>query len=238
LRIVVPVMGALVGAHRRGLVHCDLKPENLFLARRPFGVVPTVIDFGVAKVRDASDAHLRTATGVMVGTPSYMSPEQASGGGSVDAQSDGWAMGVVLYELLTGRLPYEASTPALVLAQVIYNVPTPIEQWGVPLARDLVAVVHRAMERDRSRRFATMQSFVEALLETDAWAGSDAPHPSYDTTEPDAPLEADVDPSLNAPARFATTVRDAPPRARGWVYLLVAVVVVAIATLVAVLLRA
>ncbi len=108
-----PVIDALVAAHDAGVVHRDLKPENIFVERDGEVLRPRVIDFGIARLvaRDEAQASQLTTTGAVLGTPGYMSPEQARGLGDVDEQTDVWAIGVVLYELLTGATPSRGPPP-------------------------------------------------------------------------------------------------------------------------------
>src|SRR5205085_1476069 len=109
-------------AHARGIVHRDIKPANLFLTRRPDGsVCVKVLDFGIAKITEAQADHqgALTSTGVILGSPSYMAPEQLDGSSAVDRRVDVWAMGVVLFELLTGRLPFEAASVASLCAAIL-----------------------------------------------------------------------------------------------------------------------
>ncbi len=166
--VMVPVMEALVAAHARGIVHRDLKPENIFLAETAKGVVPTLIDFGIAKVV-VDDASLQqTGTGVLLGTPDYMSPEQARGESALDGRSDVWALGVVLYELLSGKKPYTAANANALIAKIIYEAPTPLDVVAPQLSPAVVDLVMRAVRPALAERHATMQAFLDALRATDA----------------------------------------------------------------------
>ncbi len=170
IAVALPVMDALVAAHAVGIIHRDIKPENVFLHETDEGiVVPKAIDFGIAKVIDALDRSERTATGMVFGTPWYMSPEQALGDSSIDARTDIWSVGTMLYEMLCGTLPFSGSNPNAVMAQIIYGRPTPLREHLPDVAADLEAVVHRALERELSKRYRTMAEFRDALAGCEIW---------------------------------------------------------------------
>lgn len=172
LAIALPVMDALVAAHAAGIVHRDIKPENLFLHETAEGcVVPKLIDFGIAKVVDELDRDARTATGMVFGTPWYMSPEQALGDSAIDARTDVWSMGATLYEMLCGTLPFAASTPNAVMAQIIYGSPAPLRRHWPGAPADLEAVLHKSLQRDLGQRYGTMAEFRDALAACDLWRG-------------------------------------------------------------------
>lgn len=117
VEIIVPILGALQHAHEHGVVHRDVKPSNVFLHVDPDGhTTPKLLDFGIAKTHDAS---VLTRTGDALGSPSYMSPEQVRASKKLDGRSDLFSTGVVLYEILTGENPFQASSPTAVLAQVL-----------------------------------------------------------------------------------------------------------------------
>ncbi len=167
VEILAPVMSALIAAHKHGIVHRDIKPENLFLAKSSSGaLVPKLIDFGIAKIDSGAERGL-TRTGAAMGTPHYMSPEQARGD-KVDAQTDVWAIGVVLYEMLSGTCPYDGDNYNQLLVRIATEAPRPIEEVAPKIPTRLAAVVKRALERDRAARFRSMQHFLGALLDAGA----------------------------------------------------------------------
>lgn len=166
VNILLPVCGALVATHRVGVVHRDMKPANIFLVRTPHGVTPKVIDFGISKIVEESPQGSNTQTGFVLGTPSYMSPEQAAGRNrEVDATADVWAMGVVFFEALSGRLPFEADTPQVTLAKILYEPVPSLAAFEPGLPTDLVSVVERALRKEKSERFPSIARMTEALLE-------------------------------------------------------------------------
>ncbi len=164
-RVLSHIGRAIGRAHEAGIVHRDLKPENVFLVRNEDEEVAKVLDFGVAKIeRQALSEGTRTRTGSILGTPFYMSPEQAQGNRTVDSRSDLWAMGVIAFECLTGKRPfYSDGLGDLVLAICIREIPVPSAIASVPLGFD--AWWHRAVARDPEKRFQTARELVEALRE-------------------------------------------------------------------------
>lgn len=163
IELLLPVMRALSYAHSKSVVHRDLKPDNIFLCETPDGVVPKIIDFGIAKVLgDDGQSVQQTRTLMVMGTPLYMSPEQARGDRAVDHQTDIWQLGVVLYHMLSGRHPYEGATQNLITAAIITRAPTRIETWLPNLAPDVAALVHGAVAWHLEERFPTMDAFWQA----------------------------------------------------------------------------
>lgn len=148
---------ALEHAHRKGVVHRDVKPQNLMLDR--LGGVH-VIDFGVARFRD--DVSL-SQTGALVGTPMYMSPEHISGRVNVDHRSDVFSLGIVLYEVLTLRPPHSARTREGIFRQIVSKAMPPVSAWNRAVARPLEAIVHKAIARDPEERYPTAGAFAQDL---------------------------------------------------------------------------
>jgi serine/threonine-protein kinase len=166
--IMVQVCGALEEAHRQGMVHRDLKPENIFLTQQG-GIAdfPKVLDFGLAKVTQREmrpGSLILTQEGMVFGTPEFMSPEQARGQ-SLDARSDIYSLGCILYEMLTGKLPFDASQPMDYLALQIRGTPIPLSQRipGLSFPPGLEPVVMKTLEKDPANRYPTAADFAMAL---------------------------------------------------------------------------
>ncbi|MFO0605061.1 MAG: protein kinase [Polyangiales bacterium] len=151
---------ALAFAHARGVVHRDISPGNLFLCEGP-AVDARVLDFGLA--RDAAGRPL-SASGDLVGTLPYLSPEQVAGARDLDGRSDLRSLGAVLYQCLAGAPPFESESPYGVLWQIVHAAPSPLAARRPDVPPALADVVHRALRRDRGERFATADAFREALL--------------------------------------------------------------------------
>ncbi|MBN8611022.1 MAG: serine/threonine protein kinase, partial [Deltaproteobacteria bacterium] len=214
--LVEQALGALEVAHEAGIVHRDLKPANLMvIASGASRELVKVLDFGVAQLRTGEAYSRLTRTGSIVGTPSFMSPEQARGE-EIDARSDLYAMGVVLYCLLTGKRPFEGTDLADILHKV-RNEPAPsadVRRPGVPPA--LARIVDRAMEKNASRRYASAREMAQALV---TWRGTRI---SGSTPQPSSPREAATIvakltpataplPQTNAPALHAPSVSALEP---------------------------
>jgi serine/threonine-protein kinase len=167
-RILSHVCRALARAHEAGLVHRDLKPENIFIAREMDDEIVKVLDFGVAKAADAlSDSAVDpTRTGALLGTPFYMSPEQAQGLKTVDYRTDLWATGVVVFECLTGARPFSAQALGPLIGMIL-EAPIPLPSVFAPEARiprEIDAWMMRALERDPRLRFASAKELSEAFM--------------------------------------------------------------------------
>jgi serine/threonine-protein kinase len=162
--ILQGILAGLGAAHAQGVVHRDLKPENVVLAREPGGTFTSkILDFGIAKVMDAAGGMgSKTKTGTLLGTPAYMSPEQIKSSKDVDARSDLWSAGVILYEMLTGKVAFPAPTEYARLGAVLNSTPPPLETVDPQLAR-LQAFVSLAMQKDRTQRYQSALEMARAL---------------------------------------------------------------------------
>jgi serine/threonine-protein kinase len=162
----VAIAAALTHAHELGIIHRDLKPDNVFLARRGNRSIVKVLDFGLAKIAGdlASGGPSITKAGVVFGTPEYMAPEQAEGAG-IDARSDLYGLGVVLYHMLTGDIPFRAPSFLALLSKHVEELPEPLHlrRPDLPMNPALEAVVMKLLEKDPNARYQTAQEVVEAL---------------------------------------------------------------------------
>ena len=149
LQLAREVADALGYAHRRGIIHRDIKPANVMLSEGH----ALVADFGIARATDGGQA--LTQTGLSVGTPQYMSPEQATGERDIDARADVYAIGAVLYEMLAGQPPYSGSTPQAVLAKSLTQDMAPLATVRAGMPAAVVAVVAKATARNPSDRYAS-----------------------------------------------------------------------------------
>lgn len=163
--LMLPIISAVGAVHAAGIIHRDLKPGNLMLAApRPGVVHPKLLDFGIAKVQDHGDEDGLTRTRAVLGTPQYMSPEQVRESRNIDARSDQFSLGVILYECLAGRKLFDGDSVFEVLHQVVYApiVPPARLRGDIPVGVD--RAVMRALERDPAQRFPSVTDLGRALL--------------------------------------------------------------------------
>jgi Tol biopolymer transport system component len=172
-RWIAQAAEGLVSAHEAGILHRDIKPSNLMVGRD--GRI-RVLDFGLAKAQSVPEDRRRsqpslTTDGLVVGTAQYMSPEQASGK-KVDARSDIFSLGIVFYELLAGKQPFEGETPVDVMYAILHLGPPPIPGFGSGVVRGFADVVDKALSKDPAQRFASMREMaaeIEVVLATGGW---------------------------------------------------------------------
>jgi eukaryotic-like serine/threonine-protein kinase len=155
------VAAAVHEAHRMGLIHRDLKPVNILVERAADGEwTPYVLDFGIARHAEGSDM---TATGLILGTPWYMSPEQASGNSDLDHRTDIYSLGATMYELFSGRLPFEAPSGGEVLLKIMIQDPVPLQQRDPAIPMDLQTIVMKCMEKEPGRRYQSAKAVADEL---------------------------------------------------------------------------
>jgi len=172
LRIISQAASALAAAHAKGIVHRDIKPENLFILQRKDHDFVKVVDFGISKSLRASGEEEETTrltqTGMVLGTPLYMSPEQARGDDELDHRVDVYALGVIMYEASTGRVPFVGNNYLSVISQVLNEEPKPLRELSPELSEEFEAVVLKAMSKDVNERYASandMLADVNSLLD-------------------------------------------------------------------------
>ncbi len=164
LPILIGVCKGLEAAHQAGVVHRDVKPENVFLAETTAGTIAKLVDFGISLAKSSGGARI-TIDGQILGTPAYMSPEQARGRGEVDAGSDIWAVGVILYEALSGHQPFVATNYHALLRQILDDDPAPLPET---VSFELKAIVLRCLEKDPAARYvdaAALRADLQAALD-------------------------------------------------------------------------
>jgi serine/threonine protein kinase len=212
IHIIRQVLRAVGAAHSKGIIHRDLKPDNIFLVNEDdHHDFVKLLDFGISKVVDLNEqvaATKLTTTGVVIGTPLYMAPEQAMGN-PIDGGADVYSCGVILYELLAGKPPFEGATYAVLVAKLLTSAPTPLDQVRPGLPPDLVRAVHRALEKDPKRRYTTAEKFAAALP-----GRSSGPYQGVSTPEPVSLSQIQLGGTLDSDPNAGATVRTWRSRSR------------------------
>jgi len=162
LHIMKEVAMGLHAAHRQGLIHRDVKPANIMIKQSEEGEwIPFVMDFGIAREQEAQGL---TGTGMIIGTPFYMSPEHARGRvEELDRRSDIYSMGITLYELLSGRVPFKGDTPMATLMDILEKDPTPIRKINPRIPLDVETIVMKCLEKDPNRRYSSAKELADDL---------------------------------------------------------------------------
>jgi serine/threonine protein kinase/formylglycine-generating enzyme required for sulfatase activity len=197
-QLLAPIAHALAYAHRQNVVHRDVKPTNILISESG---QPMLTDFGIAKLLDVGQSAGLTASGVGIGTPEYMAPEQGLGG-AIDFRADQYALGVVFYELLTGHRPYIADTPMGVMVKHITEPLTQPRKYVPNLPQEVEAIIYKAMAKKPEDRFANLDIFAEAL-ETIAVINA--------KSQPLKPLPMDSGATIQTPPPFAIPPGNWPP---------------------------
>jgi len=245
LRILQEVCSALRVAHRAGVVHRDLKPQNVFLcAERDDKPGPSkVLDFGISKIRGSNT--VRTQTETVLGTPQYMSPEQALGKhDQVDARTDIFCLGIMAYEMLSGRPPFTGQTLPEVVFKIVYEPEPPLGEVCPGVAANVVAAVHKALSKNQDDRFASVDEFLIALglpvprsgvqplmVPPDAFAQT-APSNRHQSEDFGIAPTVDSGADLRSALDDRSPAADAPPRRRIWPIALAVVGAAALASLI------
>ena len=209
--ILQQAAGGLNAAHKLGIIHRDLKPDNLFLTHSDEGeLIVKVVDFGIAKLRESA---MHTQTGIVLGTPAYMSSEQASGMRSdeLDARSDIYSLGVVVYEMLTGRTPFHSDTPVGFLRKHMLEEPPPFRviAQGLHVPPQVEAVVMKALKKEREERYQSTLEFAHAFV------AAALPAPAEDASQPLPSTKVVVSPAVresDAPMPLPTIAQPEPQR--------------------------
>jgi len=201
--LAVQLLEGLGAAHEAGIVHRDLKPDNVFLlaSRRGKKDFVKIVDFGISKFSAMSGDFSMTRTGVVMGTPYYMSPEQAKGDRTVDHRADLYAVGVILYEAVTGKVPFDADTFNELLFKIVLENPPPIQDKVREVDARFSEIVQKAMAKDRDQRYSTAAEFQADLiayldqatpLQKESTAHAGTPLRALDATQalPQVPAEA------------------------------------------------
>ena len=213
--IVVQVLEALEAAHAKGIIHRDLKPDNVFVIQHPNRPdFVKLLDFGVSKLTGEAlgEGVSTTRTGTLMGTPSYMSPEQARGRKDIDHRVDLWACGVMIYEASCGRLPYLGDNYNELLSSILLEDPPPPRQLNPRISAPLERFLERALAKDRDLRFPSAAEMRAAFLDATAAAPepTDVPPPGSPTAPRDT-LEPPPAPDDAVPADRAPTLLSATP---------------------------
>jgi serine/threonine protein kinase len=168
INIMSRVLQGLTAVHEAGIVHRDIKPANIFLIKERIGFFPKLLDFGISRSMEPDsgrESALTTQDGRIVGTLEYMSCEQARGQTDIDIRTDIYSIGVILYELLTGRLPFESEHQGDLIVQIMTSTPPTVYELKPEVGKPLSDLIEKAMHRDRNRRFATAEEMYDALVQ-------------------------------------------------------------------------
>ena len=162
--VVIEACDALAEAHAHGIVHRDLKPANLFAARGPDGRTRIkVLDFGISKVFAQNRQVALTSTGTILGTPHYIAPEQLRSSKGADPRADMWSLGVILYEALSGKMPFDGTSFGMLFSQIVSKEPEPLGSVRSDVPAGLAEIVHRCLKKNRDERYPDVTALASAL---------------------------------------------------------------------------
>jgi serine/threonine-protein kinase len=163
VQLLLPLADGVRCAHEKGIVHRDIKPENVFIAADPLGrLQPKLLDFGIAKMDQRPEDGRLTQRGAVLGSPEFMSPEQALGSNDIDARTDVWSMSVVLYEMITGIVPFKNPNYNSLIQAIVNTDPVPASDFGA-CDQELSRVIARGLEKSVEDRWGSMTELGEAL---------------------------------------------------------------------------
>jgi eukaryotic-like serine/threonine-protein kinase len=163
VQLLLPLADGIRCAHEKGIVHRDIKPENVFIAADPLGrLQPKLLDFGIAKMDQRPEDGRLTQRGAVLGSPEFMSPEQALGSNDIDARTDVWSMSVVLYEMITGIVPFKNPNYNSLIQAIVNTDPVPASDFGA-CDQELSRVIARGLAKSVDDRWASMTELGEAL---------------------------------------------------------------------------
>ena len=196
VEIVRQVSGALDAAHLQGVIHRDLKSDNIMLSQTNGGDWAKVIDFGIAKIQQPEGARDNdiTAANLVIGTPQYMSPEQCSQTGTIDARSDIYSLGVIVFEMLTGRVPFTGESPTMIMMKQVQDEPPSVLEARPDLPASVDELIKKALAKRPSDRFQTAGELSESLNHAASGAADEgAVVPPVADTVPNAPIDLTTD---------------------------------------------
>ena len=208
--IMLDVARALAAAHGAGIVHRDLKPANVFVARRGDLIVPKILDFGISKIMTTIGDMRMTRTGAVLGSPAYMSPEQARGRSDIDGRADIWAVGVMLYEAISGKLPFLGENYNQVMMAITLEQPIPLGEAVPGVDKDYLAIVDVCLQKEREQRPPTMES-LSTLLDVYVAARAANGIPPLDLGEAGAPRSARLGASYKLVSQVVPRIDSRPP---------------------------
>src|SRR4051812_27389113 len=193
LHVGAQVASALAAAHVAGVIHRDLKPDNVMLTTRlgdPDFV--KLLDFGLAKMFQGGDANaVKTAAGILLGTPQYMSPEACESRATIDHRTDIYALGILLFQMMTGVLPFDGETMGEVLVKQVTQLPPPPRGFNAQIPPSVEQILLRCLAKAPDARFATMAALREALLDPESYLGKSPPMMAARSIRPgEAPADA------------------------------------------------
>jgi serine/threonine-protein kinase len=223
--LVAQAAEGIDAAHRAGIIHRDLKPENLFVTKRDGGPFIKIMDFGVSKFATASSGGVRgTQAGMVYGSPAYMSPEQLTGETTVDGRTDVFALGVVLFECLTGALPFDGPTIEVLMVKILQGDMPPVESLRPGLPPALVEVVRHSLAPNRDERIPNARALAEALTPFRALPSRPPSELAFAAT-----VASGLPPVTSRPPGGPTTLPPGVPRPGRMLFPLLAITAVAVA---------